>query len=142
MHELYLIFTSLSFILVVLALVCTVVTDKQVFMWGVLFVLPLLCFLYLGMKNTSPIRYQAQEKICGQYQFKTSDPSRGSKGHYPIIHYFSFEEYGLHSFYDQEFKEGVNFAHLSKQDRVCFILMRKVDEPNNLSNAKLISALK
>jgi len=109
MHELYLMLASLSFVLVLLALVCTVVTEKQVFMCGVLFVLPLLCFSYLGMKNTIPIKYLAQEEICGHYQFKTSDPSRGSKGDYPIIHYFSFEKYGLHSFYDQEFKDGVNF---------------------------------
>lgn len=142
MHELYLILASLSFVLVVLALVCTVLTDKQVFMWGVLFVLPLLCFLYLGMKNTAPIEYQAQEEICGHYQFKTSDPSRGSKGYYPMIHYFSFEKYGLHGFYDQEFKDGVNFSNLGKQDKVCFILMRRVDEPYNLSRARLISASK
>lgn len=124
------------------ALVCTVVTEKQVFMCGVLFVLPLLRFLYLGIKNTIPIKYLAQEKICGHYQFKTSDPSRGSKGDYPIIHYFSFEKHELHSFYDQEFKDGVNFSNLGKQDKVCFILMRRVNEPNNLSRARSISASK
>jgi len=141
-HELYLILASLSFIFVVLALICTMVTDRRAFMWGVLFIFPLLCFLYLGMKNASPIKYQAQKTVCGIYQFKTIDPERGSKGRYPIIYYFSFEKYGLHSFYDQEFKEDVNFAYLSKQDRVCFILMRKLNDPNNLSHAKLISTSK
>ncbi len=126
------------FVIAILFMVYVAITDKQIYLIGVLFFIPSLFFLYFMAKDEGEFEYLKMEILCGIYDMSILDTSMVSRAPYPKIHYVYIHN-DFFKFRSTDYPYKVDFNNIYKGQKICITLQRRADKPENLSVAKLIS---
>lgn len=136
MGDLYFTLTIICFFVVILSLIFVVLFNRQIYLLGILFLIPMLFFGYKYLPYSPSFDYFKEEELCGVYEYE--DYVISSKPPYPKEYFIRFNQYGIFGFRNNAYPNRVRLDNLKEGQKVCLVLKRRKDKENDLSQAVLI----